>query len=101
MEKNAFKLLDNRVGLIQYVGWFEYPEKNDEGSVSEHHTIILEYAETDLYKLFRDKSPPVFPGEIIGFWQGMLDVCQGVQSIHHDLNKDGIPFNVSVNLWSS
>lgn len=91
-------MLDNRVGLIQYVGWFQHQEKNDDNSSSWYHTIILEYAETDLYKMFRDKSPPVFPCEMKGFWEGMLEVCQGVQSIHHNLKKDGIQFNASVNL---
>ncbi|EFQ30215.1 uncharacterized protein GLRG_05359 [Colletotrichum graminicola M1.001] len=73
--------LENKDGLIQYIGWFESHERDD-GGLEFYSNIVLELADFDFYEAIRTISPPISAKEILGFWKTIAEISGALASIH-------------------
>jgi hypothetical protein len=78
-ERNAFKVLRNQKGMIQYLGDYSV-ERNGEWT----YHILLEYGELDLDQFFADDHsyPPLLTLEIIEFWRSFFKVAEALGRLH-------------------
>ncbi|KAK6223619.1 hypothetical protein QIS74_03563 [Colletotrichum tabaci] len=81
-EKQMFINLENKEGLIQYIGWFRSYESDDQGRLKLYWNIVLELADFDFYTAIRRESPPISGKEILGFWRTMAEISGALASIH-------------------
>ncbi|CCF32619.1 hypothetical protein CH063_04969 [Colletotrichum higginsianum] len=81
-EKEMFINLENKEGMIKYIGWFQSFEPDDRGGLEECWNIVLELADFDFYTAIRKESPPISAKEILGFWQTMAEISGALASIH-------------------
>ena len=93
VEKRLFEHLQGQEGMIQYVGWFQHQELDDQGSAVAYFTIVLEEADFDLNSAFRGQAPPNLPSEVEGFWESMVEVASALDSIQR-LEKDQILYDM-------
>ncbi|KAK7444685.1 hypothetical protein Landi51_08497 [Colletotrichum acutatum] len=81
-EARMFDHLRDKDGMIQYIGWYQSLETDNEGAQREYHYIILELGDSDLYTAIRTLEPPVSPKEILGFWTAMSGISEALASIY-------------------
>ncbi|KAK1579742.1 uncharacterized protein LY79DRAFT_334052 [Colletotrichum navitas] len=74
--------LANRDGLIQYIGWFESYELDNDRGRELYSNIVLELADFDFYEAIRTISPPISAKEILAFWKTMAEISGTLASIH-------------------
>jgi len=84
-ERDAFHLLGNKPGLVQYFGSFM--THNEDSSLPPTYNILLEYAESDLDEFFAHKFPPVATADIYNFWDAMLALVVTVRDIHDPIEN--------------
>lgn len=80
-ELNAYKLLRNQTGMVQYLG--DYLVEEPDGPASKTHNILLEYGEHDLDEFFANTSPPVRALEIVRFYRSMFEVAKALSRLHN------------------
>lgn len=88
-EKLAFEALCDQDGLIHYITAYQTTDDQQE----THYNILLEFAELDLYQVFRKEEPPVSPDKIKAFWDAMLGLCRVLEAIR-TVKFDDEPFDV-------
>jgi hypothetical protein len=54
--------------------------------------LLLEWGQLDLGMTIRSRSPPVFPKEILTFWEALSEVANAVSGIH-EFKAGGNEFN--------
>jgi hypothetical protein len=54
--------------------------------------LLLEFGTYDLRLIFGHKLPPVFPKEILAFWEALFEVADAVYGIH-EFKTGGSEFN--------
>jgi hypothetical protein len=94
-ERKAFNGLKHHEGMVGYLG--EYSHDCHPSSSSSKHTsqvgapkpmertwnILLEYGDLDLDEYFLERLPPVFPDEILGFWEDLFEVGDAIKGVHN------------------
>lgn len=45
--------------------------------------ILLEYGDLDLDEYFLERLPPVFPINILGFWEDLFEVGDAIKGVHN------------------
>lgn len=65
--------------MVTFLGAFSH--KAFGGKETEN--ILLEYGDLDLDEYFNDKSPPVFPTEILGFWKLLFEIGNAIKGVHN------------------
>lgn len=61
--------------------------------------LLLEYGTYDLRLIFGHHAPPVFPKEILTFWEALFEVADAVYGIH-EFKTGGSEFNGYVSVQS-
>jgi hypothetical protein len=81
-EKNIFNTIDEKEGIVRYIGWYTHCEKDpDSDSKSTYYNLVLELGDQDLYSAFQKENPPITFAEVQTFWQSMFDVADALASI--------------------
>ncbi|KAI3319818.1 hypothetical protein HD806DRAFT_250208 [Xylariaceae sp. AK1471] len=81
-EKNIFNTIDEKEGIVRYIGWYTHCEKDPDSDVeSTYYNLVLELGDQDLYSAFQKENPPITFAEIQTFWQSMFDVADALASI--------------------
>ncbi|CAO2655474.1 Nn.00g105380.m01.CDS01 [Neocucurbitaria sp. VM-36] len=103
-EKAAFDGLRKNRGVIRRLGCYSHrilhPSSSngqvngERQSVQGKNTmnLLLEYGTYDLRLIFGHVQPPVFPKEILGFWEALFEVADAVYGIH-EFTSGGSAFN--------
>lgn len=77
-----FEHLRDKDGMVQYIGWYQGHETDEEGKRREYYNIVLELGDSDLYTAIRKLEPPVSPKEILSFWQAIFGISEALASIY-------------------
>lgn len=102
----AFDGLRENRGVIHRLGSYTHQsiippqskvgQTSDERQTSEQRkttkNLLLEYGTFDLRLIFGHRSPPVFPKEILSFWEALFEVADAVSGIHN-FKTGGSEFN--------
>ena len=101
-EKKAFDGLRQNRGVIRRLGCYSHPSLvpsvlGDEMApqAAERRptmNLLLEWGQYDLRMIFGVQSPPVFPKEILAFWEALFEVADAVSGIH-EFKTGGNEFN--------
>jgi hypothetical protein len=103
-EKKAFDGLKNHRGVIRCLGCYSHPSlsyiageghRDAEDLQTERKNtmnLLLEWGQLDLGMTIRSRSPPVFPKEILTFWEALSEVANAVSGIH-EFKTGGNEFN--------
>lgn len=73
-------------GMVQYLG--EYTHEGHQAldsreSSDKTFNILLEYGDLDLDEYFLERLPPVFPTEIMRFWNDLFEVSEAIKGVHN------------------
>ncbi|KAK0653691.1 kinase-like domain-containing protein [Cercophora samala] len=80
-ERNNFQGIRNIVGIVKYLGCFEY-NGSDHDDFRDYN-ILLEYGEQDLEEYLADAYPPVLNSELINFWKKIFRLANTLDSFHN------------------
>jgi hypothetical protein len=85
-EIQAFTGLKNHEGMVQCLGGYSHEGHHaleSPETCNKTHNILLEYGDLDLDEYFFERLPPVFPTEILGFWEDLFEVAVAIKGVHN------------------
>lgn len=77
-ETEAYRVMSRSEnnGMVSYLGHFTQTVGQE-----SQHTILLEYADSDLEEHFR-RSSPFLPTHILDFWKNMARIASALSELH-------------------
>ena len=93
---DAFVGLEGHNGMIRWLADYKQVETSihtppsSQIRTTKTYNILLEYGAMDLGDYFREKLPPILPGEIEAFWRSLFAVAFALKGIHNLKVNNGL-----------